>query len=263
MKYINPKYQDSAEISRLAEEFKNSKPYKHIIMDDFMVADFANSLYERFPSYEKLNKAYKGYNEFKAEGADFPNYDENFTKLKETLISKDFSLFLEKVTGIKDVFMTNDNLGAGLHQGLSGSFLDIHIDFNIHPKLNVHRRLNLLIYLHKDWKPEYNGSLELWNSDMTVCEKMVSPEFNRCVIFETNEISYHGYTKKTNLPEGITRKSFYGYYYTNEREDAAPYHDTFFRATPEDSTLKKVTTTAKENFKNTIKATLKKIGITL
>lgn len=263
MDILNSNLLKEEEIKRLQNEFNNAKPYRHLVVDNFLNKEFADSLYQNFPGYDKLNKHYKGYNEFKAEGSNFEAFHPDFLKLKNQLSSKSFYQWLSKVTGIEDVFITDDKLGAGLHQGQNGSFLDIHIDFNIHPNLNVHRRLNMLIYLQQNWKPEYNGSLELWNDDMTVCEKYVSPDFNRCVVFETNEISYHGYTKKLNLPEGISRKSFYAYFYTNTREDAVGYHDTVFKATPHDTAIKKVGTSVKESFKNFTKAQLKKIGIKL
>jgi hypothetical protein len=120
----------------------------------------------------------------------------------------------------------------------------------------------MLIYMNKDWKPEYGGDLEMWNANMTKCIKKVAPVFNRMVIFETNEISYHGYSK-VKLPEGVTRKSIYAYFYTTLRKDAVHYHDTVFKAKPDDSTLKKVGTTVKETLKNFTKAQLKKIGIKL
>jgi hypothetical protein len=125
----------------------------------------------------------------------------------------------------------------------------------------MHRRLNILIYLNKNWKEEYGGGLEMWNSDVSKMEKCVLPAFNRCLIFETSEISYHGYGR-INIPEGETRKSIYGYYYTKERAGAVPYHDTVFRARPEEGKLKQVQTDAKELAKNTVKRVLKKIGIT-
>ncbi len=232
-------------------------------MDDFLKAEIAAQLFENFPSFEDFSRHYKGLNEHKSEGSKFDRYHPQFRELKEELSSQPFYDWLSGVTGIKDLFMTDDGLGAGLHQGKRGSFLDVHIDFNIHPKLDVHRRLNLLIYLNKDWKPEWGGAIELWNSDVSKCEKQVMCDFNRCLIFETNEISYHGYTKKLEVPEGVTRKSFYSYYYTQKREDAHAYHDTTFKATPQDSKVKVVSTTVKEKFKNSVKAGLKKIGISI
>jgi Rps23 Pro-64 3,4-dihydroxylase Tpa1-like proline 4-hydroxylase len=259
---FNAKYFLDAEQKRLFNDFNNARPYKNLVLDNFLSEPLALALCDNFPSYDKLNKAYKGLNEYKAEGANFADFDKKFYRLKLAMSSPEFYQWLARVTGIEEVFMTEDKLGAGIHQGVNGSFLDIHIDFNIHPKLNVHRRLNVLIYLQKDWKMEYNGALELWNSSMTKCEKYIYPVFNRCVIFETNEISYHGYTQKITVPEGVTRKSFYAYYYTQERENALAYHDTFFKTLPQDSLGKKITTGVKENLKNSIKSMLKITGIT-
>jgi len=61
------------------------------------------------------------------------------------------------------------------------------------------------------------------------------PRFNRCVIFETSERSFHGVTRIT-CPADRVRKSFAGYYYT--REAPANYagivHGTTFRARPDE-----------------------------
>ena len=168
---------------------------------------------------------------------------------------------MSKLTGIDALYSLPDALGGGLHQGGDGSFLDIHIDFNIHTERGIHRRINLLIFFNKEWKEEYGGHTELWNSDMTKLEKKVFPSFNRCLIFETNEISYHGYAP-IKLPPGITRKSAYAYYYTELREGAAKYHDTVFKARPTDSAFKKAITPLKENAKNFIKRQLRRLGIT-
>jgi Rps23 Pro-64 3,4-dihydroxylase Tpa1-like proline 4-hydroxylase len=260
MNIFQPQMFDEARIAQLRKEFDEAKPYRHLVIDNFLQASFASDLNAHFPSVEALKIHWKGLNENKFEGSEFENFHPRFKELKEAMFSEALSKWVTQVTGIEDVFITDDSLGAGIHQGANGSFLDIHIDFNIHHIKNVHRRLNLLIYLEKNWKDEYGGHLEMWDAQMTKCEKKVKPEFNRCVIFETNEISYHGYGKIT-LPEGVTRKSFFSYFYTNEREGATGYHDTIFKARPEEGAVKKIQTDVKETLKNTAKATLKKIGI--
>lgn len=246
----------------LHREFQEAQPYKHIVVDNFLQADFAEMLYQNFPATEVLQRKYKGLNEHKAEGANFQDFHSAFSDLRKVLMSPEVAQWVSAITGIEDVFITDDQLGVGLHEGNNGSFLDIHIDFNIHVEKNVHRRLNLLIYMNKDWQASYGGDLEMWNADMSACIKKVAPIFNRCVIFETNEISYHGYSKIT-VPEGVTRKSIYSYFYTQLRDDAVAYHDTVFKAKPTDSLGKKVGTTVKEKLKNFTKAQLKKMGIKL
>ncbi len=262
MEIINPVYTDPARIKELAASFQTAGPYKHLILDNFFQPEIADSLYSQFPSEEKLTKHWKGINENKSEGSNFSDFHPIFSEVRKEIMSPEFAKWMEQVTGIQGVFVTDDNLGTGLHQGSNGSFLDIHVDFNIHHVKNVHRRLNMLVYLNRDWKEEYGGGMEMWNADMTKMEKIVMPHLNRVLIFETSNISYHGYSKIT-LPPEVTRKSFYVYFYT-ELEDKSllnSYHDTIFKAKPSDTVLKKVQTTAKETAKNFIKSKLKKMGI--
>ena len=260
MKLIREDVFDTGSVAQMRQNFDQAHPYRHLVIDNFLTPETADLLYQNFPGVEQLKVHWKGINEKKSEGSDFSGFHEVFSRLREQIISPEFCQWVSGVTGIEEVFVTPDEMGSGLHQGSNGSFLDIHIDFNIHHRLNVHRRLNLLIYLEKNWKEEFGGHLEMWNADMTVCEKKVLPAFNRCVIFETNEISYHGYSK-ISIPEGITRKSFFAYYYTNLRDGAVKYHDTIFKARPEEGAVKKIQTSIKENIKNTAKSTLKKLGV--
>ncbi len=261
MNLVNSKLFNHDGIAKMHEEFNHAKPYRHLVIDNFLNTETAEFLYNNFPKEDVFNKKYKGVNEFKSEGSNFADFPELFTQMREELHSKEWCDIMSQITGIEDLFSVEDALGGGLHQGGNGSFLDIHIDFNIHADRGIHRRINLLIFFNKDWKEEYGGHTELWNADMTNLDKKVFPAMNRCVIFETNEISYHGYDK-IKLPEGITRKSFYSYYYTKLRGDAAKYHDTVFKARPTDSNMKKALTPIKEGAKNFIKAQLRKIGIT-
>ena len=58
----------------------------------------------------------------------------------------------------------------------------------------------------------------------------IAPLFNRCVILETNEISFHGHPKPLNTPKGVSRKSLAAYYFTKERpaDELANDHETIY-----------------------------------
>jgi hypothetical protein len=125
-------------------------------------------------------------------------------------------------------------MGGGLHQIERGGYLKIHADFNRHPKFKLERRLNLLLYLNENWKEEYGGHLELWNREMTHFVHKILPTFNRCVIFNTTDTSYHGHPEPLACPQGMTRKSLALYYYSNGRpaEEESPEHGTLVRPRP-------------------------------
>ena len=99
-----------------------------------------------------------------------------------------------------------------MHVGAKNSHLDMHADFNYHPKhLNWFRNINLLLYLNKDWKPEYGGSVKL--KDARNGEKFeVEPLLNRLVIMHTRDYTLHGYDT-IHFPENEHRLvvAMYGY----------------------------------------------------
>lgn len=249
-------------IADLKRQFDTARPYRHVVIDQLIHDEFANTLLTHFPKKEDMRRHYEGLNEKKSEGSNFEAYHPSFNELRQALASDTFISFLEKVTGISGLLLPDDFRGAGVHQSGNGGFLDIHVDFNIHSVLNLHRRLNFLLFLNKGWKDEYGGKLELWNADVSKCEAAILPTFNRVVIFETSEISYHGFDVIT-VPPGIYRNSFFAYFYTRLPEGhRIKYHDTIFKPRPTDSHVKKVKTHAKETVKNLLKGALHSLGIT-
>ncbi|MBD3638079.1 MAG: 2OG-Fe(II) oxygenase [Crocinitomicaceae bacterium] len=246
-------------LKKTHDEFKSAKGFPHIVIDNFLKSDIADTLYENFPTKEQMRKSYKNLNEQKSEGSGFDQYHPLFAQLKDELRTEKFKAAFSKLTGIDDLILPDDHRGSGVHQGFDGSYLDVHVDFSIHPTLKKHRRLNLLIFLNKDWKEEYGGHCEFWNEDVTEMIGKALPILNRAVIFECSRYSFHGYDT-IHVPEGESRKSFYSYFYT----DVAPgvkYHDTIFKARPSEGKAKKIKTEVKEGSKNFVKRVLYKMNL--
>ncbi len=101
-------------------------------------------------------------------------------------------------------------------------------------------------------------NLELWDAEVKACVKSYTPVFSRCVVFECSNISYHGYSK-IEVPEGITRKSCYQYYFIPAPENIS-FHDTIFKPKPDESSVKKIAIYSKDFSKNAIKKILVKLG---
>jgi Rps23 Pro-64 3,4-dihydroxylase Tpa1-like proline 4-hydroxylase len=260
MEIIPASFFNQENLLRLNSQFEKAHPYKHVVIDHFLNDGFAEDLYAHFPGLDLMTRNYNGLNEHKSEGSGFDRFHPSFSHLRSQLNTPEFQKAISTITGIDGLFSVEDALGMGVHQGGNGSYLDIHIDFNIHHVRKIHRRTNLLIFLNKNWQDSYGGKVEMWNANVSKCEQSYLPGFNRCVIFETNDISYHGYGK-INVPEGETRKSFYAYYYTPLAENHPTYHDTVFKARPEEGTLKKIKTDVKETLKNSVKRVLLKVGV--
>lgn len=74
--------------------------------------------------------------------------------------------------------------------------------------------MNALVYLNKGWQPEWGEEFGAYDNKGEVCLKKIAPLFNRLVIFDSHDYSYHGLPDPIAFPAGTSRKSIILYYYT-------------------------------------------------
>jgi Rps23 Pro-64 3,4-dihydroxylase Tpa1-like proline 4-hydroxylase len=215
--------------------YNQAAPFPHIVIDDFLPPALLESVLHEFPQVHSVQwKTFDNAAEKKLASTHELQMGELTRFLLYQLNSSTFLTFLEQLTGIDGLIPDPHFVGGGLHQIERGGYLKMHVDFNRYERLKLDRRLNLLIYLNQNWSEEYGGHLELWDQDMTRCEKKILPIFNRCVIFSTTDFSYHGHPEPLTCPEDMTRKSLALYYYSNGRPaiEAGDAHSTIFRERP-------------------------------
>ena len=218
-----------------AEAYKSAHPYPFAQFDNFLEPWAAKKAMESFPKvkdsgwihYVHVNEKKHGLNKMDL----IPSFLQEVIK---ELNSDEFVASLSKITGIEGLKADPTLEGGGLHQSQRGGYLNIHADFTVHPhRRNWRRRVNVLVYLNEGWEENYGGDLELWTRDMKACAQKISPIFNRCVIFNTDEDSYHGLPDPIKCPEDMTRKSVALYYFTEE-ENVPRKRATNYRARPGD-----------------------------
>jgi hypothetical protein len=210
---------------RLAErhqtDYAAAEPFPHTVFDDFLPPEVCEAVLREFP--DRRGREWDRADSFDQKKLAAQREDElgDFTRavLRE-MNGAGCLQFLETLTGIPGLIPDPYFEGGGLHQIEPGGFLKVHADFNWHPRLKLDRRLNLIVYLNKDWREEYNGHLELWDRRMTRCVRKVPPVFNRAVVFSTTSWSFHGHPEILRCPPEQSRKSLALYYYTNGRPDA-------------------------------------------
>ncbi|MDQ3844069.1 MAG: 2OG-Fe(II) oxygenase, partial [Bacteroidota bacterium] len=226
----------SYRLNELETAYQSAQPYPHIQIDNFLEEEAAIRAMNEFPGvtdegwihYVHVNEKKHGLNKMDR----LPPF---IRQVIEQLNTPEFCEFLSELTGIPNLLPDEMLEGGGLHQSGRGGFLNIHADFTVHPhKRHWRRRVNLLVYLNQDWKPEYRGELELWEKDMSRCVQSILPVFNRAVIFNTDEDSYHGLPDPIQCPEDMTRKSIALYYFTEERNVLPKKRSTNYRARPKD-----------------------------
>lgn len=224
----------------LAGEFAAAGPYPHVVIDDFLPQDVADGLVAEFEQSHHEWKHYHHYNERKMALTELEAMPERTRSVVEAMQSRRFVDIMERLSGLEDLVSDPDLEGAGMHLVEPGGFLNVHTDFLAHTKRRTwSRHINLLIYLNKDWQEEWNGNLELWEKDLSRCVHSIPPVFNRCVIFNTVENSFHGHPHKLSCPEGTARKSLLLYYYRDEGKELA-VASTDYRALPDDSLTRRL-----------------------
>ncbi len=210
----------SEKLSGSHEEYASGQPFPHIVIDDFLPEEVAVECAKAFPiSDPKMWTNYVHVNEKKFGLDKRSSIPPTLLALIGKLQTLEFTKIVSRLSSIPGLIADEQLTGGGLHQILPGGFLNIHSDFLIHPhKPNLQRRINLILFLSDDWQREYGGELELWDKKMTACVTSIEPRFERCVIFTTDEHSYHGCPDLLKGPPGFSRKSLALYYYTEYAE---------------------------------------------
>lgn len=195
-------------------------PYRHLVIDNFLPVALAEACLQNFPAlqepcWEHANDAdieVKYRTTWKSE-FDVPEH------IIEGVRILNCSLILNAMAerfGIPKIVPDPYYSGGGLNVTMPGGLLDVHVDGNYHDATGLNRRLNAILYLNPGWQPAWGGEFGIYDATGKQCLKKVAPLFNRLVIFDSHDYSFHGLPDPISFPEGENRKSIILYYYTSE-----------------------------------------------
>ncbi|MCE7950506.1 MAG: 2OG-Fe(II) oxygenase [Xanthomonadales bacterium PRO7] len=225
----------TAHATELAVQFQRREPFRHVVIDDFFDAATCARLLNEFPPFERGNARNEaGELGNKSTVEKIRGLGPSYTALDDLIQTRSFLDLIGHITGIPDLLYDPWYFGGGTHENRHGQDLDAHVDFNRHPVERWHRRLNLIVYLNHEWDDAWGGSLELHSDPRAPGDRvtLITPSYNRAVIFETTEWSWHGFSRIA-LPEtkqSLSRKSIALYFYTTGRpdEELADTHSTIY-----------------------------------
>lgn len=214
----------------------NNEPFPHIVIHDFLKKKVAEKIFDLFPDIDE--NWYEYMNPIEVKYA----YD-NIKELPKEIQNVFYALSTTEIINIIHEATDIDNLeadpylhGAGLHAHPRNGRLGVHLDYEKHMYTGKERRLNIILYLSKDWKEEWNGHTELWDENVTKPIIKSPIIFNTAIIFKTNDISWHGVSDRILCPKGVFRKSL-AYYYVAEfpqKNGRKPRLKASFRKKPDD-----------------------------
>lgn len=212
------------DLKRRAKSF--SDPFDHVIIDDFFPKEVAKNISgEFFPLDDSRWYSYNSPLENKRTIQEWGKLPKHSYSTFQYFCSDKFVNFIKDVTGLESLYPDYGLHGGGWHMHGTGGNLNVHKDYSIHPKLGLQRKINLIVFMSENWEESWGGELELWsnnkkNNSPLKLEKAVSPLFNRAVLFDTTQDSWHGLPKALTCPEGVYRKTLAIYYLTDQDPNA-------------------------------------------
>lgn len=239
--FISPEWVDP---TILTNKYAAASPFEHIKLTNFIRSDVLESVAAEFPDLSKVGNGAMQYNngrEVKYASKGMSPLSPSGFKLVSFLNSDIFLEYLQILTGIEETLISDPYLaGGGYHEIKPGGFLKIHADFNKHPNIDLDRRLNLILYLNKDWDPNWGGGLELYDQVMAEPKVTIVPDFNTAILFSTRSDTFHGHPDELTCPEGRSRRSLALYYFSAGRpeHEINEAHTTIFKERKEDNFAK-------------------------
>ena len=120
-----------SEVEELSLLFRTAIPFPHVVIDNFLDESMAECLLKDFPKVSVMHRSHHYLFANKYEMCSWNINSTCFACLHAELLSKEFEVFVKELSG-KNLFI-DPNSYLDIHQGLNGSFLDMHTDFTLHP----------------------------------------------------------------------------------------------------------------------------------
>lgn len=204
-----------------AVKFRNADPFPHLVVDNFWSDDELSMAAAEFP--EPADPRWKTYRDPKEYGKrcmdDPSTWSRGVAQFMSHMASEVMCESLEDLTGFRG--LTADPIGGGMHMTGEGGRLDMHVDFNVHPDGKRLRKLNVLVFMNREWDFTWGGTLFLGQHE----DKGILPIWNRMVIFECSDKSWHGHPEP--VVGGHWRKSLACYYYVPMDVAVEPHTTTW------------------------------------
>jgi Rps23 Pro-64 3,4-dihydroxylase Tpa1-like proline 4-hydroxylase len=215
----------------LAKTWADSGPVRHCRVENLLPLEIAERIPSSFPTAESLMLR-SSIRERKRVGIDLDHYDPLIGEILHAFQEPQTIEAVATVTGHTALHGDPSFYASGISVMGRGDFLNPHIDNSHDGDRRLYRVLNLLYYVSPHWDPEWGGTLELW--DRTVHQAVqVHSSFNRLVLMETSDTSWHSVTK---VEAAHNRYCVSNYLFSKESPTGAAYrHVTTFTGRPEES----------------------------
>lgn len=181
---------------------KIDTPYEVWTIDDVLIPEVPEGILAEWPSLDD-HRWFRGIQEVDGKKNileqgifSLSSYDKTPPFTKEVLTyfhSPEFTEELKAITKREGLLPDESLRWSGMRTVKNGGFQLIHSDARKNPLNGKRKELTILYYLNKNYDRKTDeGGLEIWDDEMTSCQHVVEPKYNRMVIFACSDTSYHG-----------------------------------------------------------------------
>jgi Rps23 Pro-64 3,4-dihydroxylase Tpa1-like proline 4-hydroxylase len=215
---------------RIEQQWRDSAPINHFVVDDVLPEASALRIREAFPSGASMVLK-RSLRELKYVSAQMDRHD---PVLEESIYAFQMPGVVERVQQITQLrALEPDSLlyAGGISLMGPGHFLNPHVD-NSHDKhRSRYRVLNLLYYVSPGWGAADGANLELWPQGPRGRPSTIESRFNRLVVMVTHQHSWHSVSRNITDRDRCCVSNYYFSEYPVG--DADYFHVTSFRGRPE------------------------------
>jgi Rps23 Pro-64 3,4-dihydroxylase Tpa1-like proline 4-hydroxylase len=219
----------------LEKSWRDSKPVRHVVLDDLLPDEIATRISRAFPAPDTLQQK-NSLRERKRVGVQVEKYDPIIGDALFAFQHPDVVAAVGRITNIPQMIADPSLYVGGISVMAKDDFLNPHVDNSHDGDQKLYRVVNLLYYTAPDWQEEYGGHLELWDKAVRNPVRL-SCRFNRLAIMETNLDSWHSVCRVTG---DRPRQCVSNYFFSAAPAGGVAYkHVTTFTGRPEEP-LKRV-----------------------
>lgn len=216
----------SDEKKRLKKDFRTKNQIQSFALDDVLPEDLANEIYKAFPDPEDMAER-KSLRENKKIAAQLNKYNPILEEITYAFQDQKIINLIGEITGLEELIPDDNLYNGGISLMSQGNFLRPHLDNSHDMHRKYYRVLNLLYYITPDWKLEYGGNLELWDSGTKKEPRTITSKFNRLAVMITNKTSLHSVSEVTHNGARCCVSNYYFSPISVESKDY--FHVTSFR----------------------------------
>lgn len=222
---------EKTNFSNQMTNYKSNRPFNYSVIDNFFDIDTARKLDEEFLEYDSTDwHLYKNAIENKKTLNNWNLFPSLTYRVFNYLCSSRFTNYIGDLIGA-ELYPDIGLHGGGWHIHSNGGNLNPHLDYSIHPKLQLQRKINLIVYLSENMTEGMGGELGMWSDDNHQPADLIetiTPIFNRAVIFDTTQNSWHGMVSPVKCPPNVYRQSMAVYYLCDVSSDAKSHQRALF-----------------------------------